>query len=254
MATGKQGNNYSFNNFFLTDNGGSKAMSADNTPLRGFKGSLYEGGIRTPFIVSWPKRFAGGRTINTPVVSLDILPTALDALGIKSLSEHRFDGKSLLPLLTGDSLTHHDTLYWSEGGKSGEWAVRRGDWKLHADKQNLALFDVAKDPSEKHDLAAEQADVVKELSGVFDAWIGQMADPITGDDKRWSQKAPAEVSDREKRRLEKRQKRRLKNYHFQILWSLKLKEKRPFCISVICMHTLSHSIGESLLRLSLQKT
>ncbi len=194
--------------FFLTDNGGSKAMSADNTPLRGFKGSLYEGGIRTPFIVSWPKRFAGGRTIDTPVVSLDILPTALDALGTKSLSEHRFDGKSLLPLLTGDSLTHHDTLYWSEGGKSGEWAVRRGDWKLHADKQNLALFDLAKDPSEKHDLAAEQVDVVKELSGVFDAWIEQMADPITGDDKRWSQKAPAEVSDREKRRLEKRQKRR----------------------------------------------
>lgn len=113
--------------FFLTDNGGSKAMSADNTPLRGFKGSLYEGGIRTPFIVSWPKRFAGGRTIDTPVVSPDIRPTALDVLGIKSLPEHRFDGKSRLPLLTGDSLTHHDTLYWSEGGKSGEWAVGRGD-------------------------------------------------------------------------------------------------------------------------------
>jgi arylsulfatase A-like enzyme len=68
--------------FFLTDNGGSKAMSADNTPLRGFKGSLYEGGIRTPFIVSWPARFKGGRTIDTPIISFDILPTAHQNAGV----------------------------------------------------------------------------------------------------------------------------------------------------------------------------
>ena len=68
--------------FFLTDNGGSKAMHANNAPLRGFKGTLTEGGIRTPFIVSWPKRFSGGRTIDTPIISLDILPTALEAIGI----------------------------------------------------------------------------------------------------------------------------------------------------------------------------
>ena len=62
--------------FFLTDNGGSKAMSADNTPLRGFKQMLDEGGIRTPFIVSWPDKFGGGRTVDTPIISFDILPTA----------------------------------------------------------------------------------------------------------------------------------------------------------------------------------
>ncbi|HIF23748.1 MAG TPA: hypothetical protein EYQ27_18005, partial [Gemmatimonadetes bacterium] len=72
--------------FFLTDNGGSKAMSANNAPLRGFKGSFYEGGIRTPFLVSWPERFAGGRTVDAPVISLDILPNALDAT--ESRTEH----------------------------------------------------------------------------------------------------------------------------------------------------------------------
>ncbi|NRA95459.1 MAG: sulfatase-like hydrolase/transferase [Planctomycetes bacterium] len=194
--------------FFLTDNGGAKAMSANNTPLRGFKGSLYEGGIRTPFIVSWPKRFSGGRTVDTPVVSLDILPTALDAIGAASPDKSGFDGKSLLPLLTGDGKTHHDTLYWSEGGKSGEWAVRRGDWKLHANKEKLSLFNLAEDPSEETNLAAGQLDRVKDLGGAFDGWIEQMADPITGDDKRWSKKTPGEESAREKSRAERRAKKR----------------------------------------------
>lgn len=64
--------------FFLTDNGGSNAMRANNAPLRGFKASLDEGEIRTPFIVSWPDKFQGGRTVDTPVISFDILPTVLD--------------------------------------------------------------------------------------------------------------------------------------------------------------------------------
>ena len=87
---------------YLTDNGGAKNMRADNSPLRGFKASHYEGGIRTPFIVSWPARFAGGRAIDTPVVSLDVLPTVLDAVGAAPpAGAPPFDGKSLLPLLTG---------------------------------------------------------------------------------------------------------------------------------------------------------
>ena len=93
--------------FFLTDNGGSKAMSADNTPLRGFKGSLEEGGIRTPFIVSWPAKFSGKRTVDTPVISLDILPTALDAIGVEAPTDPAFDGRSMLPLLAGESKNHH---------------------------------------------------------------------------------------------------------------------------------------------------
>ncbi len=59
---------------FLTDNGGAGAMEANNGSLRGFKQMLYEGGIRTPWIVSWPAKFPGGRSIDTPVISFDILP------------------------------------------------------------------------------------------------------------------------------------------------------------------------------------
>ncbi len=168
--------------FFLTDNGGSKAMSADNSPLRGFKGSLQEGGIRTPFIVSWPAKFSGGRTIDTPVISLDILPTALDAVGQLS-TENEFDGKSLLPLLMGKSKTHHDTLFWSTGPE-GEWAVRRGHWKLRAVQDQLELFNLSDDGSETTNLASQNPSVVKSLSDAFEQWIVPMANPITGGEKR----------------------------------------------------------------------
>lgn len=168
--------------FFLTDNGGSKSMSADNTPLRGFKQTLDEGGIRTPFIVSWPERFKGGRTLDTPIISFDILPTALDAVGATPAT-HDFAGKSLLPLLTGDSTQHHDTLFWSIG-PDNEWAVRRGDWKLHWIESRMELVNLAKDPSEKRNLADSNPEKAKELSLAFDQWIEKMPDPIKGGPKR----------------------------------------------------------------------
>jgi len=188
--------------FFLTDNGGSKAMQADNTPLRGFKGSLEEGGIRTPFIVTWPARFSGGRTIGTPVISLDILPTALDAVGGLP-ADNSFDGKSLLPLLTSETQTHHETLFWCKEG--GQWAVRRGDWKLRSIPGQIELFNLAEDPSEQRNLATTQAEIVETLRSVFDAWIEQMADPLSGDPKPGDAVPESDdLTDREKRRLQKR--------------------------------------------------
>lgn len=188
--------------FFLTDNGGAKGMQADNTPLRGFKGGLYEGGIRTPFIVSWPDKFKGNRTIDTPVISIDILPTVLEAISVKSPAQPAFDGKSILPLLSGQTDTHHETLYWSLGNE-GEWSVRRGDWKLHFIKGKKELFDLAKDPSENTDTASEHPEVVKQLSDAYDSWIAEMADPITGGSKLWS--ASPETSN-EKAKLTREQK------------------------------------------------
>ncbi|MCF7973625.1 MAG: sulfatase-like hydrolase/transferase [Phycisphaerae bacterium] len=194
--------------FFLTDNGGAKAMHADNSPLRGFKGSLYEGGIRTPFIVSWPARFSGNRTLDIPVISLDILPTALDATGVQAPSQTPFDGKSLMPLLTGESRIHHKTLFWSSGD-NGEWAVRRGDWKLHAMKDQMELVNLADDPAEKTNLAADQPDRVTTLTAAFDTWISPMADPITGGSKRWNIEPPQEnLSARELERQRKREERK----------------------------------------------
>ena len=202
--------------FFLTDNGGSKAMSANNSPLRGFKGSLDEGGIRTPFIVSWPDRFKGGRTLKNPVISLDILPTALDALG-QSFPEDRFDGKSLLPLLTDQPKQHHRTLYWSKGGE-GDWVVRQGDWKLHVLKGKAELINLAKDPSEKVNLAQQHPLRVQEMTAAYRRWIQLMADPITGGSRFWRRldenqsndkqlKEQARQRERAKKRAERKNKR-----------------------------------------------
>ncbi len=167
---------------FLTDNGGAKNMEADNTPLNGFKGSFLEGGIRTPFIVSWPDKYKGGQTIDTPVISFDILPTVLDALNVEAPESAAFDGKSLLPLIEGKTDKHHDTLYWSKGSE-GEWAVRRGDWKRHFKNGKKQLFDLGDDPSEKEDVSHENPEVTRQLDEAYDAWLAQMADPITSGSK-----------------------------------------------------------------------
>ncbi len=174
--------------FFLTDNGGAKATDAINTPLRGFKQQNYEGGIRTPFIVSWPAGFKGGRKIDTPINSLDILPTALDAAGVARPTDKPFDGESLLPLLTGKSPQHRDTFYWSEGGDAGGWAVRSGDWKLVTQRNQVKpeLFNLKDDPEEKTDLTAQQPQRVAELGRLYNTWLDQMAEPMSGAPKRFT--------------------------------------------------------------------
>jgi arylsulfatase A-like enzyme len=195
--------------FFLTDNGGSKAMHAINTPLRGFKQWNYEGGIRTPFIVSWPARFKGGRSITAPTISFDILPTALDAAGLSAPEDKPFDGKSLLPVLEGRAKTLHEQLFWSEGGRSGEWAVRRGKWKLVAHQKKPELFDLEADPSETKSLTGEHPEKVRQLAEMYEAWLDGMAEPLSGQGKRWAGEAPAGPSDeRQQQRLERRKKRK----------------------------------------------
>ncbi len=161
--------------FFLTDNGGAEGMEANNGILKGFKHSLNEGGIRTPWVVSWPAKFEGGRTIDTPVISFDILPTALDALGVAAPSgERTFDGKSLLPLLMGKSAELHETLYWNSGEPKGEWAVRQGDWKGHGFKENYELYNLADDPSETTDLAKEKPGLARKMADLHAAWLADV--------------------------------------------------------------------------------
>jgi len=186
---------------FLTDNGGAKGMQANNTPLKGFKGSFDEGGIRTPFIVSWPKRFEGGQTIDTPVISFDILPTVLDATNSLP-KENDFDGKSLLPLLESDTGSHHDVLFWSRG-KEDEWAARRGDWKLHYRRGVIELFNLANDMSETTDLAETHPKIVSELSAAYETWLAPMADPITGGEKRVDKTSPGQPRKERKKKRSK---------------------------------------------------
>ena len=146
-------------------------------------GSVQLSALRLP-VVSWPAAFKGGRKIDTPITSLDILPTALEAAGVKS--SRPLDGRSLLPLLTGKTQQHIDTFYWSEGGEAGGFAVRAGDWKLvqQRGQTKVELFNLAKDPAEATDLAPQNAAKVAELSKLYDAWLDQMAEPMSGAPKR----------------------------------------------------------------------
>ena len=163
--------------FFLTDNGGAAAMDADNGHLRDFKQSVYEGGIRTPWMVSWPDRFKGGRVVDTPIISFDILPTVMDALGESPPEAKDFDGKSILPLIEGKSKTHHEVLYWDTADPKKGWAVRKGDWKLKGDAKAIELYDLKKDPSEATDLAQRNPEKVKSLHALYKAWRAEMPVP-----------------------------------------------------------------------------
>lgn len=171
---------------FLTDNGGSNAMSANNAPLRGFKQMDYEGGVHVPFIVSWPAQLKGVKKCDVPMWSIDLFATALDAAGLPLPRDKPLDGKSILPALKGETDKLHDAFYWSSGGAKGKWAIRSGDWKLVAEKKRIELFNLDKDLSETTDLAAKHPKLVSELADKYNEWLDKMADPVSKQGKRWN--------------------------------------------------------------------
>ncbi|MEO2022228.1 MAG: sulfatase-like hydrolase/transferase [Pirellulaceae bacterium] len=184
--------------FYLTDNGGSKVMMANNAPLRGFKQQDYEGGIRVPFIVSWPAQLKGGIQCHVPMMSIDILPTALAAAGLSPPTKQPLDGENMLPALQGKVKQLHDNLYWSSGGREAKWAIRSGPWKLVGIKGTSELFNLETDVSESKDLSAELPGKVKELTQRHDAWLAQMADPASGSGKKWDPDKPAPAKKKNK--------------------------------------------------------
>jgi arylsulfatase B len=165
--------------FFLSDNGGPTAeLTSRNDPLSGGKGSVLEGGIRIPFMVSWPGHIPAGKVYDRPVISLDILPTALAAAGVASPKNVALDGVDLVPFLTdkrqGDP---HAALYWRLGPQS---AIRHGDWKLvrtDAGKP-FQLFNLASDIAEKKDLTAQEPNRMKELMDELAGWNHQLIAPL----------------------------------------------------------------------------
>ncbi len=170
--------------FFISDNGGPLAQSADNSPLRGGKHQDYEGGIRVPFLVCWPAQLRPGEC-QAPVISLDILPTALAAAGVTLPQDKPLDGQNILPLLRGEIAPQPRDFFWCSGSDEGWWAVRSGDWKLVGEKGKLSLFDLGKDVSEKRDLAAQVPEKVAELTKLHDAWLAGMAHPVKAGAKRF---------------------------------------------------------------------
>lgn len=189
--------------FFISDNGGPLAQTANNAPLRGGKHQDYEGGIRVPFLVCWPAQLRPGET-EAVVSSLDILPTALAAAGLSPPTDKPFDGLNLLPILLGEKPAAGRDLYWCSGSDDGWWAVRSGDWKLVGQRAQVELFDLGKDVSEKSDLGRAMPEKLAALTELHDAWLAQMARPVKAGEKKW---APG-MSTIKKRKLAPEQRRK----------------------------------------------
>jgi arylsulfatase A-like enzyme len=161
---------------FVNDNGGATNNASINTPLRGTKGTPFEGGVRVPFLMSWPGQLPEGVDYDLPVSTLDVLPTALAAAGRATAPSEPIDGVDLLPFLTGAAAGRpHDILFWH---LKDDRAVRDGDWKLVLrGEEGPLLFDLAADPAESRDLAGEQPERVAELLAKLAAWEAELAEP-----------------------------------------------------------------------------
>jgi arylsulfatase A-like enzyme len=156
--------------FFFSDNGGPVSVShSDNTPLRGAKGDVWEGGMRVPFLVSWPAKLARGRDYDQPVISLDVFATAVALTGAKVPPSHKLEGVNLIPFLTGEKKgAPHEQLFWRT--TRGIWAVREGNWKLLDMGEGEQLFDLAADTGETRNIAAEHPEIVARLQQAYAAW------------------------------------------------------------------------------------
>lgn len=158
---------------FLSDNGGDFHYGGRNGKLRAGKGQLYEGGIRVPFIVSWPRRLKGGSFCDVPMMSIDIFPTTVAAAGGTMPDDRAYDGRDMLPVLNGEADGPlHDALFWEaerRGKKPGAWAVRQGDWKLISGK-DLELYNLASDMGETRNLIAEEPEIAAKLNALHQQW------------------------------------------------------------------------------------
>jgi arylsulfatase A-like enzyme len=176
----------------ISDNGGEPLTGANNLPLSGSKYTMHEGGIRVPFIVSWPKVFPKGKLYQHRVSAMDIVPTCLEAAGIKTDESTLFDGASLIQAIEKDipSKGHEKPLCFKFGN---QWAIVDNGWKLvYAEDYNpknrpitsqiqlgansgkVAMYNLNEDIGERNNLIEQEAEKAKELQQKFDLWMQEM--------------------------------------------------------------------------------
>ncbi|WP_115867744.1 sulfatase [Marinoscillum furvescens] len=180
---------------FTADNGGIAAISSQ-APARAGKGSYFQGGLKVPLLVRWPRVAPKGVHTTTPTVNLDFYPTFLEMLGMAP--EQPVDGKSILPTLRGNSQDFSErAFFWHfpiylqayNGQKDGArdplfrtrpgTVVLKGEWKLHhyLEEDEYLLFNLANDPGEQQDVAAQFPRVVRDLKKELKVWRKQMNAP-----------------------------------------------------------------------------
>jgi len=179
---------------FISDNGGPTmpgvtVNGSSNKPLRGSKRTTLEGGLRVPFVISWPGTIEPA-SFDRPAIQLDLHATSLAAAGVKATDDMQLDGVDLLPHLKGETKAPpHDALYWRFGT---QLAIRAGNYKLVRydttadldDKPRTTsparLYDLNADPGEGTDLAAKMPEKVKELQTMWDRWNEKNVKPTVG--------------------------------------------------------------------------
>ena len=175
----------------LFSDNGCQQHHGYNAGFRGWKGTPFEGGIHQFCFLRWPAQLAAGRKVDRIAAVIDLAPTLLDLCGVPKPQRVKFDGLSLAPLLRGQPVAWADrTLFfqWHRGDapeRFRAFAARSQDWKLVQPlggaekwdgKTNFQLYDMAQDPLELHDLAAQQPERVAQLKAQYEAWF----DDVTG--------------------------------------------------------------------------
>ncbi len=182
---------------FSSDNGPEEISIANAAhsgagspgPFRGRKRSLYEGGIRVPFIVRWPGRVPANRIDDQSVVTgVDLLPTLSKWANVPVPTTHALDGEDISDIITGKTRPRTKPLMW-EGrmavigpviNQNPTLAIRDNDWKLlmNPDRSRIELYQITKDPTEVNNVAAQHPDIVQRLSGQLLAWKKTVPGPV----------------------------------------------------------------------------
>jgi arylsulfatase A-like enzyme len=163
----------------------------DNAPLRSGKGSLYEGGVRDPFVVRWPGKIAPGTTCDVPAIHVDLYPTFLEVAGVAAPADYILDGESLVPAfrdpnasLKRDAIYQHFPGYLGAGANTWRTTpvatIVAGEWKLMEffEDNHLELYNLKDDISEQKNLVSEMPDKAKELHAKMLAWRTEIKAPM----------------------------------------------------------------------------
>ena len=170
--------------FFQSDNGATiedrAGRGGRNTPFRGYKFSLFEGGIRMPAIASWPGVIQPGKVRPAMFSSTDLLPTLAKLCGARPPRGRVLDGRDIWPSIVDGARSPHESLFWM---RYDQKAVRRGDWKLVENgilalgdenrlegEDRVFLSNLAEDPGETTNLAARHPEIVRELRNLSRRW------------------------------------------------------------------------------------
>ena len=164
---------------FFSDNGGVEWYNfSDNGPLRGIKGDFFEGGIRVPFTMQWPKKIKPGIIYNKPIIALDVFATVVSAASAEKFIKNNIDGVNLIPYINGEiNGSPHDYLFWKNPDKDID-VIRDNRYKYIRVKDDEYIFDLDNDLSEENNIISSSTPIYQKLKLKFKEWEKDMIDPV----------------------------------------------------------------------------